>query len=306
MKKSHISNGKNDDEFIKIFIGIWGVILLSAMAIGTFFDEQISYKLYGLLPTLSQIADTCGELPCFLFSAFCCAIVARYMLICSTVKKTPAVIFFLFINVLGAWLAFIGIYSAVKNIALSVVLSTGAQIIAVLTSADIKKEKTKRYAALALSTLLSIFIAVTIAFIAKKTIMRPRFYTVLYGNSIYSPWYKQGTGGASFFSGHALMTSLMLLCMRFVDTGIKKRGLFILVFTLYSVVSFARISIGAHYLSDVSFAGLTSLGIFIVCTKSFDPLFLTVVQGTFSHRVLSQYRRYHRKIKLPLSFRLRR
>lgn len=86
---------------------------------------------------------------------------------------------------------------------------------------------------------------------------RPRFDEMLLNNStdIFRPWYLPfGPGGSSFPSGHtanaAGVLMLLVLCDLFPNWQSRKKLVFAVCFGFVATMAFARIVIGRHFLSD--------------------------------------------------------
>jgi membrane-associated phospholipid phosphatase len=102
--------------------------------------------------------------------------------------------------------------------------------------------------------------AIFVEGVFKPLVNRFRFDDMegIYDN--FTPWYVRGNGGSSFPSGHTAVTSAMLFicCIPDIFKNVKwKRYIFFAISLVYvSLMGLARIMIGRHYLTDVTFSML--------------------------------------------------
>ncbi len=112
--------------------------------------------------------------------------------------------------------------------------------------------------------MLVVFFSTAIVFALKTVVNRTRFYDLLAPDYLgYTPFYSKGSGGESFPSGHAAMSTLSLLFYDIVARyKLFKRQKLVygacLVFIFLTCLS--RMLEGAHFITDVAVGVTISLG----------------------------------------------
>ena len=280
---------------------IFFILCFGGLITGTFYDVDVSDALYGKLRVVGIFAEIVGKLPFMIGLSACAAIIGRYLVICSNVNKKAAFVAAVGINVIGCCLCFSGLDAPSKNVPVTAALSVCWQLGVWLCCRDMSKPLIKEKTPAAVSTLFAAAVMIVIICIAKLSVNRTRFCDLDAARASFTPWYLPGMGGSSFFSGHATMAAGLLLYVRFVDTGIKKRGLFALVSLFFIIVSAGRISVGAHFLSDVSVAGIVAIATCLFAERILDPVVNSILCNLRDRPFWSPYKPFRRRTKPRLS-----
>jgi len=156
---------------------------------------------------------------------------------------------------------------------------------------------TKDYVKLSLYLVITCVVAFCIVFGFKLIAPRARFTSIermVHGEELYRPWYKPDLTkeviamlkdfnreeAESFPSGHSASAMLILIILSNLPLFIKKlKGkealLFYIGFVYYLFIGFARFYRGAHFISDITFAGLVVLMIYFISNE----IYLLKIKG---------------------------
>ena len=130
--------------------------------------------------------------------------------------------------------------------------------------------------------------------VTKEIMCRPRFRFVLAMDDVgcYRNWWESGralkerfdTGTitdefASFPSGHSAYSMFAIFIFPLIadyigDDGNRKVYLFVLGFLWWAATAFSRMTTGAHYLTDVSIAGLVTILVFSIVSAVRNACFV--------------------------------
>ncbi len=99
---------------------------------------------------------------------------------------------------------------------------------------------------------------------------RVRFRDLEPGFANFSPWYTpQGAGGSSFPSGHTALAWMLLPAFLLCGRSPRLRALVLAMSVIWGItVGLGRITLGAHYTSDVLFASLLTIIPFILLLRA--------------------------------------
>lgn len=273
----------------KLFIITAGVII-ALMAIGSFADFQISTALFNTNSIFGNILAAYGELPLGIFIfvpvyilLFCHRdqkMVWKIVSIICGALMLPGALYFLLMNPTGYLRKYL--WPGTSDI---LVAAIGLVIFAALTFCMIKYTKGadhKELRKLALICLVMVAGALIIINAIKVPWGRPRMRLIAVNDlAKFQPWWVAGgpqkatllAAGVesdelkSFPSGHTANAALML-CLSFM--ALAKRNskmdkvLFVVGAAFAAVVAFARIIMGAHFLTDVTFGFAVTFILYLI------------------------------------------
>ena len=263
-------------------------------AIGSAYDLQISTLLFGMSPTLGRIVDALCELPVFVVISLCCSMIGEYPRKCTDMNARCTSILRIFAALTGVGTLTVGMYTVVADIPLAISLALMWQLTLSLVVSDLSADTLRRCIHANISTVIVCVTLILLSILLKEVTSRTRFRDLAHV-AAYTPWYHRGSGGASFPSGHTLSFATLLLICRFPYTGIKKGGLFTLLTALVSLVGYARIAVGAHYLSDVCASILMVLCAYYLCIAWLDDAIRRALDRLCHPPLCKLYRRVRRR-----------
>jgi membrane-associated phospholipid phosphatase len=278
------SSKQNNAQFI-----IFHLFLLLAFGllfiVGTFHDEAIAKALYSPNLFVKYVSAT-GVFPFFAFAVlFFGALCER--ILHSAKKKPIRILLCALCLFLATAVGFVGAGSLVDKDSLGYIFPTLNRNIPVIIGIFLvmnplmlfggytlaKKSQDKNLTKKIIWLLILLALSFFILQFCKNMFHRPRYRLAIagYEGIDFIPWYKPFSNHLyyienlgidkgefrSFPSGHAILSMTMIIILQaftwFYETLKKKRlffGVLGLIFAL--IIIFSRLSLGAHYLSDVS------------------------------------------------------
>lgn len=251
------------------------------LIIAAFWDLEITRAIYFPENFFGEFLDRFGELPTFLVVPL-----AGTVLFCTRPRDTKKKdiifgIFFSLVTLLG-WVVFMIWFGSHWFVSLyktpfSIVLGAYLTFISLLIGNLIPLSTMKKLRPLALAGLL-VLLLTTISVEAIKNLWgRVRFRSMVSDGDFYefTKWFiPNGIGkGKSLPSGHTSASSLIFtLC--FLSDGFEKYKKYFTHFFIFSwlytfAVGFSRMTVGAHYLSDITIGATIGLTFFILVRKHF-------------------------------------
>lgn len=271
----------------KIIIAAFSAFFLVGMVLATLFDFEISAFLTGLkteensfsmtFPLPSLFLEILGEWPASVFGAFCAAIIMRALIN----TKKPAgyagaaglvlLIFYVMydccehtvedVNFLVTDVRSFGTGDLIVAIPLTIISSLAVVTVALMISQK-AADRLLVPAIVCAVVLTALLVGVQLI---KALWGRVRFRDLFEAMDFsgFTAWYVPGffSGGRSFPSGHTANAAALGLIPLFYSAKLKKRlpwltkATYIAVAAWALVMAFTRITVGAHYLSDVLVGG---------------------------------------------------
>ncbi|MBQ9746384.1 MAG: phosphatase PAP2 family protein [Clostridia bacterium] len=271
----------------KIIIAAFSAFFLAGMIFATLFDFEISAFLTQLkqeensfsmtFPLPSLFLEILGEWPASVFGAFCAAVIMRSLL----GTKKPAgyagaagmilLIFYVMydccehtvedVNFLVTDVRTFGTGDLIVAIPLTIIASLAVILVALMIS---QKAADRLLVPAIICAVMLASLLVGVQFI-KALWGRIRFRDLFEAMDFsgFTAWYVPSffSGGKSFPSGHTANAAALGLIPLFYSAKLKKRfpwlakATYIAVAVWAVVMAFTRITVGAHYLSDVLVGG---------------------------------------------------
>lgn len=259
---------------------------------GTFFDYQITDTLNGHLTWFARGTEIIGEIPYTLTLMISMAFIFRFhhgkKSFFSWIKRILCLVF----GYLFSYMLFFGIFRYLNpsdgnsHGEVSSTLTIVAYILALITFLGaiylmyrLNEAQLKKYHNVAISALLFVIAVLFVTNGIKMIVGRPRYWTLEGDIANFVTWYTISgptttNANMSFISGHAAnaFTMLSLVFVYYEDHAKAKKAL---MFALAwgTLVALGRLFSGQHFLTDVSFAALTTLGLFVlIYTKRLGKL----------------------------------
>lgn len=277
-------------EGLRLPMGLLGIVLLLLLLAGTFFDYPISDFLYSGAPSsYGAFFAAFGELP-----AYFALHAAGILLILRRGKRTRFQdIFLLLGGVALILLGVLGEFCEYREDLPQTNLVDAAVITLLLFSANTALTFSLLRSATREDILRFIMAVVFVCAVCMVTVNlvkipwgRPRMrFLEAESSAAFVPWYRPGSGAArmfpnakadefrSFPSGHVVTAACSLLWTllpsmhRFFEG--KGRLLFLLSLVWTSLVVLSRLTMGAHFLSDVAISWLFAWAIFLLAVRLF-------------------------------------
>lgn len=271
-----------------IYFYISAIILV---LMGTFLDFQISEQLYGLMPTLSELLAVFGQIPGMFLIMFTSTLLIILTLSnhrLNVVLKYISVFIFVGFYFVGGALTFSTIVENAFEIGW---MATEISIFGVLIGGFVlgvllffpcfklsknyvkymPKGERERIFRIAITVLIFIFITLITVQAIKEFWGRPRYYAIIDGLATYSPWYLiHGSASSdafkSFVSGHATSAFIAIGWMAYFYKNLNlQKMIFIIVCFWGTLNCLSRIFTGNHFLTDVTFAAIIAMTIYLIC-----------------------------------------
>ncbi len=278
-----------------IFIPAAALLFILFM-VGTFLDLQISQSIVNLNATFLKKAAGLSLFPLSLIIAFVGGsfirlltlkrykpiyqniLIGLYGVVCigfSTFLFGKEVCSVLAFNLSNKWIPLIGIIASIPG-------GLGGYFL-------FKYVDCKGYIKKIMYISIVIFVSFGIIFVIKRLAPRIRYVTLveeIKSLNFYRPWYqpdltqnmidalREGSmigkeSIQSFPSGHSSSAMLLMILISSLPLFIDKLKdkqiiLFYIGFAWYLLIGFIRFYVGAHYVSDITFAGLVALGVYFI------------------------------------------
>lgn len=280
------------------FLAVFAIVFIALMAIGTFFDFEISTALtkstlpkgeYFSQSAFAQAGEIFGSSPIWL--AFCFAFA---LLVCDLAKTENKKWLKIIVCGVFACLALVGVFMLIKDI-FGYLLQQNAREelwqkasvkctawflafliwgLVMLICKECKPNPKIRGFIMVILCSCALYILISVI---KTPVGRVRFRTinVLYDQTLYTPWYTVNGSRTfeglakdcckSFPSGHTFSAGMifLLLCLPDIFEFAQKKcvRVFLWIFCIgYTcLVGLSRIVAGAHYLTDITFSGALAL-----------------------------------------------
>ena len=277
------------------------VIFISGIIVGSFYDQEISKALFVDREPFCIAITALWLIPAYGFVSFIGGILFRHAFQFNYPKWMKAILIVLAFVGLGSGVYFSsneffsingfnkpGIGFTFLSLGISLIIHSGISVFGYFAGKGIKNKN----AWIAILILAAAFIISTVPCVQSlKSIMhRPRYRTVQLGieGLTYHQWWEPFTNYKEFVSsgvlkeefksypsGHAAVSAasgFFLYLLSYCYPKLKKhRNLLFLIGTLYCfLVCFARMRVGAHFMSDVSFGALLTIvlmGVAFVVTE---------------------------------------
>lgn len=249
-------------------------VLVALMLIGSFYDYQISLKLYNPKSSFGILFASYGQLPAMLCSSISGLLLIK---IANPLHKVKYILSYIF-GVLLHVFAILGItmdpmlyiqnMKLVISVAIAIILVSIVDIVIWKFIQDTEPQKLKKIIILLLTTM---FLEIFIINIIKILWGRPRMRMISQqSQALFQPWWVIGSevkeqlmaiGIAaeefkSFPSGHTgnAACAILLGTLPFISNRFKDKAtlLFFIGVTFTIIVAFSRIIMGAHFLTDVT------------------------------------------------------
>lgn len=261
-----------------------GIIFLfiALMILSGFFDLAISQTLFQDSNTLGEIIDSFGEVPGALFIVFALFVMNTNIKIRNANYKKAFFIFevlissFLFIYILNLFFDYFNTgfnFRSIYGVSIILAFALISLIGFYLFKTKFKKFSERNYL-FSKITIFTFIISGIIIYLIKFVWGRVRYEDVLLGTGNFSSWFIPNwfSYGNSFPSGHAFMGWILIpMFLLFLEKDKVARYVTLFLTIIFAIfVSYERIVIGAHYLSDVVFsAGIVLLTFLILYRKNF-------------------------------------
>lgn len=284
--------------FLMRGMGVFAIVLVALLAVGTFADYQIAQSLYTPGNPFVIFVSTLGLIPtaypaCFLLGVLMQRSLASHRTL--LVRIAGVVVCVVLAAFFGALITrallsvrdgFGGMVGA--ELPTAVRMGIGAVVGAGLCALGFGAGKTNDAKDLARRVLIVIVVLV-VSYVAveivKNLMARPRPFVLLAGHEgiDFCPWYQKGSGVEeamatyglekdafkSFPSGHSVQAAALLASfygLSLVYPDLQKRlGIALAVEIVFAlVIMTCRMVLGAHFLSDVSMGALVSVVAFLV------------------------------------------
>lgn len=262
--------------------------LVALMVIGTLYDEYISMYVYDRYNLLAVYFDYFGELPVYILVSLSFEILFVYFVRQASKKASIISIISIIIAYAFTTCFFIRFFADFMPIILCYILGIVFVVCIVCMLRKINAENMEKLKKFALFVLLFFCLLFLINQLCKYFVGRTRFYDIENGEGVFTPWYQINglTGGKSFYSGHTTsimaLLSLNYLFALFNYPKVKRVMTNILIVILVILVGASRIIYGAHFLTDVTFACIMGLVIYLFVSKFFDKLYDKLLNKWFS------------------------
>lgn len=242
-----------------IFLAVLTVLCLTGMMLATIFDLQISQALNNRSQWFSKFFGDYGEFPAYVinvgfFVALSVWLFRNKKYYWCTIPLIAAAVFgYMFADKYFESTSLPVLFNALFN----VLFIAGIFVFLFL----IPKELFNKFFFILLVAFVISTITNAVILFFKTVWGRVRFHDLAEGSTNFTPWFKPNgiNGNKSFFSGH-VNTACCLAVLWFVPTVFKIKNRFavalcLIIPLLYSgLMMYARIVVGAHYLSDTVFA----------------------------------------------------
>lgn len=261
----HIFNRKR---FILIF-----AVLTIMMAIGSFYDYQIAMVLYNPNSKLGIFLASYGQVPAMLLSSISGTLLFKMIDRQDKIKMILCVFFGVLLNILAIMaismdpMLYIESMPLVLSVVIAILVVGIVDLLILKLTKDSDKKDLKKFIILLLVVMFGQIILINIV---KVPWSRPRMRMISEQSELlFQPWWKIGCdykehliniGVAaeefkSFPSGHAgnsacaiMLTVLPLICKQYQG---KEKWLLATGLAFTVLVSFSRLVMGAHFLSDI-------------------------------------------------------
>ena len=284
---------KSSSKAPKIMIAIVAVAYLLGMSLAALYDFQISAFFTQLTetdgtytvtyPIPSLILEIAGEWPSTLFGAFCASVIMRALLkkrkalpygACALLSALIFYIVFRACKSSAVTLNFMlgGSRTVPESAMLAIIPITIIISVAVVTYVLMLSQKTADRLLVPCIVCAAMLVILLLGIeIIKVSVGRIRFRDLFAAADFsgFSPWYAPNwfSGNRSFPSGHtanACVMALLPLCFGkdFSERNPHAPTVTYVTVALWTVVmAFSRITVGAHYLSDVLTGGLIAFAV---------------------------------------------
>ncbi len=260
------------------------VLLFAGLAVGAFYDYQISSTLTQMEDSWARFMEIWAEPPSLLFVAFSFAALAVYVVKQKVKGKT-------YLSGLCITGGMIATYSTITRtveyysveayeMTLTKILSAvgaGVIIVIFLRLSYMIKDETLKKIKPALVTVVAVGLATLVIISAIKTMWGRERFRAMSDISGFTRWYIPVGRAAddahkSFPSGHT-SNAVIIYTLSFIfdKLGDKKKANTVkaLAILWVALVMFSRIVCGAHFLSDTCAGAAITMTIVIVCRKIF-------------------------------------
>ena len=260
------------------------VLLFAGLAVGTFYDYQISSTLTQMEDSWARFMEIWAEPPSLLFVGFAFAALAVYVIR----QKVKGHVYLSLLCAVGGVIAVystitrtVEYYSAeVYEMTLTKVLSGVGTVIILalfLKLASMIKDETLKKIKPALVTVVAVGLATLVIISSIKTVWGRERFRAMEDISHFTRWYipvgrALDDAHKSFPSGHT-SNAVILYTLSFIfdRLGDKKKATVakVLAILWVALVMFSRMVCGAHFLSDTCAGAIITMTIVIVCRKIF-------------------------------------
>ncbi len=260
------------------------VLLFAGLAVGTFYDYQISSTLTQMEDSWARFMEIWAEPPSLLFVGFAFAALAVYVIR----QKVKGHVYLSVLCIIGGAISTystitrtVEYYSAeVYEMTLTKVLSGVGTVIILalfLKLASMIKDETLKKIKPALVTVVAVGLATLVIISSIKTVWGRERFRAMEDISHFTRWYipvgrALDDAHKSFPSGHT-SNAVILYTLSFIfdRLGDKKKATAakVLAILWVALVMFSRMVCGAHFLSDTCAGAIITMTIVIVCRKIF-------------------------------------
>lgn len=265
---------KNTNLFEKKPLRIVGVCLISFMLIGTFFDYQISSVLYHPENLFGIVFASYGQVPAMLCLSIAGALLVVLAQPYSVLKKLITYVFALALSLMAIMMTaldpmiYIDEMPFWLSLIIAILLVSLVDILIVKCAKDAKREDIKKIIILLVCTM---FLSMLLINMIKIPWGRPRMRMIsVTPDAVFQPWWMFGSSAKehfmalgitaeefkSFPSGHSGNAACAMLLGVLPLLNNRLRGketlLFLAGFIFALMVAFSRLTMGAHFLTDIT------------------------------------------------------
>lgn len=267
---------------IKVFF----VCALILIGIGTIFDFQVTQFFEGHLLFIARFTEIFGEVPFTLCLAIPFAIFFYFR---NKSNKAVHILLGGLYSLLGIFFSFfiyLGIFRylnpsdgnshgdiSTSMIVIAIILGIITYVGFLFILSKKSNVNRKKWTKSAISMLTLSFSTVLMTNIIKMIVGRPRFWTLEENINNFVPWYEINglttiNSNMSFISGHTANAFVIIAFAFFFVKGTKQyTNIILAALTWGTLVGLGRLLSGQHFLTDVVFAGLLTIVLFLLIKK---------------------------------------
>lgn len=256
--------------------------LIVLIILGSFFDYAITNSLNGNLVFLARFTEIFGEVPWALALAVPFAIFAAANPFKTKIEKITYG-FYVILGVLFSFMIYFGVFrylnpsngnSHGEVTPVMTIIAGGLGVVTfIYLTRHFKKydnEKLIKLKYIAKMILLLALLVILVSNVIKIIHGRPRFWTIVNPETDFFEWYQilgptLNNENMSFVSGHTSNALVMIaFSWLYLDEPAKMKKTIIASLLWGSLVAAGRLFSGQHFMTDVAFAGIVTITIFLV------------------------------------------
>lgn len=258
--------------------------------IGTLLDLSFNEHVDGYFPYFSRFFEIFGEVPLLIMGVISFSILAATR---GKKYKISSALQLCIFSLLGTLVSFLGVFMIMGYLAkdgaygdshgqisntmmvVAVILAIIIYIISYLIASRTKEENVRYYRRIAIFGIVFFFATLIFVNVIKTVWGRPRYWSVIQGDSEFVPWYiingpAPSNEFKSFISGHTANAFTMIYFSLFaIKKELREQQFYILGIIWGLLVAASRLFIGQHFITDVVFSGIFVLALFEILYKVF-------------------------------------